>query len=375
MMKEIHSPKRSKMRLAGLTALATFVVVASAALAFTANSSAAPSRGTSATAAPVIALSNSFLGNTWRQTMVKVFEQTAKQAQDQGLISGYKIENTSDNTATTQIGQIKSLILQHVNAILIDSASANALNPTIQQACKAGIKVIVFDSLATAPCEYDLADSVPQYGADEAKVVAEGMHGKGNVIIARGVVGSLPEAQIYHGQLAVLKKYPNIKVVSTVVGQASNPITQKAIAGVLPSLPSVQGVITGGSSLGAVKAFQAAGRPLPIVAFDNSGEALGFWKNLHAKNGYNAYSVRTEPGQAAAAFWEAIDLLNGKAMPKTIILPNLIVTPQNLNAWAAVTPPGTIAHFAWTKAQFEAAVTAIKAHKPVKVPGVPSKGV
>lgn len=359
--------RRVATRRAALLVLAT-----TAALAFpVANSLGASSHA--AAGKPVIALSNSFLGNSWRQTMVKIFEQTAKQAQAQGVIGGYKVENTTDNTATEQISQIKSLILQHVSAILIDSASPTALNPTIEQACKAGIKVIVFDSLASAPCEYNLEDSIYQYGFQEGEYVAKGMHGKGNVIIARGVVGSAPEAVIYKGQRDALKKFPKIKIVATVVGQASDPITQKAIAGVLPSLPSVQGVITGGSSFGAVQAFQAAGRHLPVVAFDNSGEALAFWKQQHAKNGYNAASLRTEPGQAGAAFWEAMDLLNGKSVPKMLVFPNLVVTPANLNAWAKVTPPGTVCRYAWTKNEFEAEVARIKAHKPLLVPPPPSK--
>src|SRR5664280_1241820 len=68
----------------------------------------------------VVALSNSFLGNTWRKTMVDIFEYTAKQAKAQGVIKDYRIENTAENTATEQIAQIKSLILAHVDAILID---------------------------------------------------------------------------------------------------------------------------------------------------------------------------------------------------------------------------------------------------------------
>jgi len=359
-----HTVRRRKPLLVALVLAAALAAPVASSLAGTSHAAAGK---------PVIALSNSFLGNSWRQTMVKIFEQTAKQAKAQGLIADYKVENTTDNTATTQIGQIKSLILQHVSAILIDSASPTALNPTIEQACKAGIKVIVFDSLASAPCEYNLEDSIYQYGYQEGLYVAKGMHGKGNVIIARGVVGSAPEAIIYKGQRAALKKFPKIKIVATVVGQASDPITQKAIAGVLPSLPAVQGVITGGSSFGAVKAFQAAGRPLPVVAFDNSGEALAFWKKQHAKNGYNAVSLRTEPGQAAAAFWEAMDILNGKAVPKMLVFPNLVVTPKNLNAWAKVTPPGTVCHYAWTKQQFESEVARIKAHKALLVPPPPSR--
>lgn len=333
------------------------------------HAGAAPAR---ATGQYVIALSNSFLGNTWRKTMVDIFEQTARQAKAKGLIKDYRTENTAENTATEQIAQIKSLILEHVSAILIDSASPSALNPVIQQACSQGILVVVFDSLASAPCEYNLEDSIFQYGFQEGHYVAEGMHGHGNVIIARGVVGSAPEAVIYHGQLQALKQFPKIKVVSTVIGQASDPVTEQAILGVLPSLPPVQGVITGGSSFGAVQAFQKAHRALPVVAFDNSGEALQFWQTQHAKTGYNAVSLRTEPGQAAAAFWEAMDILQGMKVPKMLVFPNLVVTPGNLSQWAKVVPVGRVAAYLWTHAQVRAEIARIVHHQSLMIPPVPS---
>jgi ribose transport system substrate-binding protein len=359
----------SLTRLSSRVALGLALAAGLTLGSFGGHTAASPAR---AGGSYVIALSNSFLGNTWRKTMVDIFQQTAQQAKAQGLIKDYRVENTAENTATEQIAQIKSLILQHVDAILIDSASPTALNPVITQACSQKILVLVFDSLASAPCEYNLEDSIYQYGFQEGHYVAVGMHGQGNVIIARGVVGSAPEAVIYKGQLDALKAFPKIKIVSTVIGQASDPITEQAILSVLPSLPPVQGVITGGSSFGAVQAFQKAHRPLPVVAFDNSGEALHFWQTQHAKTGYNAVSLRTEPGQAAAAFWEALDILQGQKVPKMLVFPNLVITPANLDAWAKVVPIGRVAAYLWTRDETRAEIKRIEAHGPLLIPPVPT---
>ncbi|MBV9917372.1 MAG: substrate-binding domain-containing protein [Solirubrobacterales bacterium] len=307
-----------------------------------------------------IALSNAFLGNTWRQTMVKVFEHTARQAQQQGLIKGYKTENTTDNTATEQIAQLKSLILQRVNAILIDAAAPAALNPTIKQACDVGITVIVFDSLATAPCAYKLEDSLADYGYKEGQFVASAMGGKGNLLMVRGVVGSAPEQTIHSNQLKAISKYPQVKVVGNLIGQASNAVTQQVVAGALPSLPTIGGAVSGGSSLGAAQAFQSAGKPIPAVAFDNSGEGLRFWSGQLAKNSqYAAASVRTEPGQAAAAFWIALDLLQGHKVKNQIYtFPNILITRRTLPDWLKVTPNGNVATWLWTRAETRRVVQA-----------------
>ncbi len=319
-----------------------------------------------------IALSNSFLGNTWRQTMVKVFERTAKEAKAQGLVSGYKVQNTGQNTATEQIAQLKSLILQGVDAIVINAASPNALNPTIKQACQKGIVVVVFDSLATEPCAYKVQDSIADYGYEEGKFVADTMKGKGNVLMVRGVVGSEPEKVIYDNQRKALAQHPGIKIVRSVVGQASNSVTQQAVGNALPSLPDVRGVITGGSSLGAVQAFQNGGRPLPVVAFDNSGEALRFWQKQAAKKGYKAVSVRTEPGQAAAAFWVAMNALQGKKPPRTLNLPNIVIQQKELADWIKVTPNGNVATWLWSRDQTDAAIKANAAGDKAAAPSIPT---
>ncbi len=186
------------------------------------------------------------------------------------------------------------------------------------------------------------------------------MGGKGNLLMVRGVVGSAPEAVIYQNQLKAIHQFPNIKIVRTLIGQASNSITQQAVSGALPSLPSIGGVVTGGSSLGAVQAFQAAGKPIPVVAYDNSGEALRFWQGQLAKNPkYSAVSVRTEPGQAAAALWMALDILNGKKVKNMIYtFPNIVITQKTLPQWLNATPNGDVAAWLWTPQETEQVVQA-----------------
>lgn len=332
------------------------------AVSDTASESEAPAAGGDYT----IALSNSFLGNSWRQTMVKAFEHTAEQAKADGIIGDYVVSNTSQNTATEQISQIKSLILTGPDAIVINSASPTALNPVIEEACAAGIVVVVFDSLASAECEYDVVNGLKEYGYDEAKTVAEAMDGSGSVLMVRGIVGSAAEDLIHSGQVEALQEYPDIEIVQEIVGQASDSVTQEAVLSVLPSLSQIDGVITGGSSYGALQAFQSAGRELPAASFDNSGESLRFWRQLiDDATGFRGGSVRSEPGQASAAFWVAIELLEGNEVPKTVTLPNIVITEDDLDQWIEATPPGNTAAWLWTREQTRDAIEANAAGETV----------
>lgn len=359
------------------------VIIAAAAVALSGvagcaknndNSSGGQSSGAMENKDITIALSNSFVGNTWRQTMVKVFESTAKKAKEDGIIKDYTVNNTAQNTATEQIAQIKALILKKPSAIVINSASGTALDPVIGQACKAGIVVITFDSIANAPCAYKVEPDFDEFGSKAADGVLKAMGNKGNLIVVRGVVGSAPEKLIYDAEMKQIKKQPNVKVVAELQGQASNPITQQAVQRALASLPKIDGVVTGGSTYGALQAFQSAGKPVPPGNFANDGTDISMIKQMLAKDPkYVITSIRPDPGQSALAFWMAIEILKGTKVPLKTTSPNILINNSNFDKWAAVTPPEASAAWQWTQKEAQAAIEAQKQGKPMPNPAIPTK--
>lgn len=328
-----------------------------------------------------IALSDSYIGNAWRKTMVAAWTKTAEEAKAKGYIKNYRVDIAAQNTASAQIAQIDSLILAHVNAINIDSASPTALDPVITKACQAGIKVVVFDSLASAPCEYNLSDPFARWGGDLAKTVISALHGHGNVILVQGVVGSQPNAVAVAAQKAILAKYPGIHVVATVVGGASAATTESAVAAVLPSLGQVQGVISQAGVSGALAAFKAAGRPLPVVPFSTGGLSLRAWASvLKSDPTFQASGLNTDPGQGSAALWESILLLkgqkiSGRAIPHNLTWPLIHVSKATLYRWLTVTPSSAETTYLWTLGEVKAGIADNLAHKPVPVPPIPTKPV
>ncbi len=299
-----------------------------------------------------VALSVAFTGNSWRKSMVQGWEYAAKNAQAAGEISGYKVSLAPDGTATSQIAQIQSLILEAPDALNIDAESPTALNPVIKQACDAGITVIVFDQTtdSTDDCATFLYNPLKAYGAAIADQVATQMGGTGNLILVQGVVGGKPNAEIVSGVNEVLAGYPDIKVVADVVGESSDSVTEKALTGVLPTLGPVQGVISWGGTSGILSAFDKADRPAPALAFDNSGESLRTLQDLGtADPNFTGTGVFTDPGQGAAAFQATMLKKNGTELPKEIITPVITIPKDNLSSWIDVTPPGAVAQWLWTQ--------------------------
>jgi len=302
----------------------------------------------------VIALSNSFYGNTWRKQMVDVMQSAAKEAQSQGLISQFLVNN-GDGTVNTQLAQLNSLILSHPDAILIDAASATGLNGAIAKAVQQGIKVVVFDSVTTSTDAYQITYDMASWGKIAADYVVKRLNGKGDVLMTRGVVGSLPEKQIYDAAMAVLKANPGIHILGEVDTEADNAKAQAAVANLLPSMPNIDAVLTEGS-YGVVQAFEAAGRKVPLVVGNNRAEFIRWWIQEKAKNGYQTISLGSEPSIGVIAFWLAIDILQGDKVPemkaKPYLLPLVAVTNATVDQFKDIQPGTVIAHqydAAWVK--------------------------
>ncbi|TIR56536.1 MAG: sugar ABC transporter substrate-binding protein, partial [Mesorhizobium sp.] len=263
-----------------------------------------------------IALANAYYGNTWRHQMVEAFEASAKEAKAAGQIADYIVMN-GDGSVAQQNSQIAELILKKVDVLAVDAASETAVNGVIEKACKAGIIVISFDSVASAPCNYQLNFDFKGYKAAQAEAVFKMLGGKGNVIQVRGVKGSAPDNDMFNAQQSVLAKYPDIKVVATVYGQATASVAQAAIANVLPSVPHVDAVLGQGGSddVGIAQAFVQYGGDykdkMPVIEGGGGTDFVKWWAEENAKNGYQTVSMNTTPGIGGAAFWLGLSLLKG----------------------------------------------------------------
>lgn len=332
---------RGRARIAAAGSLVALVAVVFAAMAVGGTARA----GTAHTASgkPVLAFSQSFSSNSWQQLNDKGAQQIASTLKKQGKISKYIFVN-ANNSVSTQISQIDSLILQHVNVIMVDPTSSSALNGVIAKAMHAGIKVLVItDGPVTSNLPYELETSLYGYTNELAKYIVKRLHGKGNVLDVRGVAGTGADKVEEAGSAAVFKKYPGIKIVGTVYGSWDEATAESAVSSVLPSLPPINAVMQqGGSGYGIAQAFQSAGRTAPLIVMGNRSEELSWWAQEHKKNGYTTLSINPNPGMGAAGMWISYELAKGKKVPQWMVMPGLEVTQSTLSRFAHL-PTGTVA--------------------------------
>ncbi|WP_027775814.1 ABC transporter substrate-binding protein [Paraburkholderia caledonica] len=300
-----------------------------------------------------IALSNSFAGNSWRQSMLKSWNAVSQQAVADKKIGAAPAFTTAENQVTEQAQQVQNLILQGYNAIVIDAVSPTALNGTIKKACAAGVVVVSFDGIVDEPCAYRVNFDFKGWAEQGVDYLAQRLNGKGNILEVRGVAGISVDNLMHEGVLDAMKKHPGMKLVGSVNGDWTQSVAQKAVAGILPTLPQVDGVATEGEmSFGIAQAFKAANRTTPPMIIGSTYPELNWW-NEQTKSGYQSRSLSNPPGAVTFAFWVAQQVLAGKKIPKdvTINVPLLEISQQELPAKLAATPPGGICDVTYTLPQ------------------------
>ena len=313
------------------------------------------------TSAKKIALSNNYAGNSWRQAMLTSWEKITGEAVAAGIVAAADPFTTAENQATEQAAQIQNMILQGYDAIVVNAASPTALNGAIKEACDAGIVVVSFDGIVDEPCAWRIAVDFKGMGKSEIEYLAKVMPAGGNLLEIRGLAGVFVDDAISAGIAEGVAENPQFKLVGSVHGDWAQDVAQKAVAGILPSLPEIAAVVTqGGDGYGAAQAFAAAGRPTPTIIMGNREDELKWWKEQKDASGYTTMSVSIAPGVSTLAFWVAQQILDGKEVPKDLTVPFLRIDQDNLETNLASTQAGGVANVEYSQADAIAVIDGAK---------------
>lgn len=311
------------------------------------------------TSSKKIALSNNYAGNSWRQAMLTSWDKITKVAVANKVVAAADAFTTAENQATEQAAQIQNMILQGYDAIVVNAASPTALNGAVKEACDAGITVVSFDGIVTEPCAWRIAVDFKGMGSSQLDYLAKKLPQGGNLLEIRGLAGVFVDDEIHAGILAGVAKYPQFKIVGSVHGDWAQDVAQRAVAGILPSLPEIAAVVTqGGDGYGAAQAFAAAKRPTPTIIMGNREDELVWWKQQKDANGYATMSVSIAPGVSTLAFWVAQQILDGKSVKKDLVVPFLRIDQDTLEANLATTQKGGVANVEYSQADAQKVIAA-----------------
>ena len=297
-----------------------------------------------------VGFSNNYAANSWRQAMLRSWDELAQQVVADGVVAAADVRTTAQNDATLQQQQISDMILEGYDAIVVNAANPESLNSVIEEACAQDIPVVSWDNTVTAECAYRVGVDFVDMGYQQIVYLADKLPEGGKLLEIRGLDGTSVDQQISEGIHKGVADFPQFEIVASVNGDWAQEVAQQAVSSVLPSLPEdIVGVVTqGGDGYGAAMAFEEAGRPRPIIIMGNRQDELAWWKEQKDASGYETMSVSIAPGVSTLAFWVAQQILDGKEVPKDMIVPFLRIDQANLEESLKNTEQGGVANVEYT---------------------------
>ena len=287
----------------GLAAIAVMAIIAGAC-----SSTPGASGGTGGAAKYTIGFSNpGGVGNGFREEQVCTAKAEAT-ALGKSKIAGINVIHRNTDAAG-QLSDIRTLIAQGVNAIIINPAGPDALNPAIAEAIAAGITVIAVDASVTAPGAYNLSNDQEQYAYLGASWLFKAMGDKGAVVYMRGIAGHPADTDRDTGFQKALKENPGITIAATTVTKWDPPTATQQINDVMSAGTKFDGIWTSGVDSNIVDALKAANHAyVPIVGADNAG----FVTQLLAAGGPKGAAVTNPASIGGAGVTLALQILGGK---------------------------------------------------------------
>ncbi|BDG01249.1 ribose ABC transporter substrate-binding protein RbsB [Anaeromyxobacter oryzae] len=220
-----------------------------------------------------------------------------------------------------QVADIEDLVQRKVKVVLVNPTDAAAVVPAIERANAAKIPVITVDRAASGgKVAYHIASDNVAGGKLAADFLCKLLGGKGNVVELEGIPGSSAARDRGKGFNDELKA--RCKGVTVVARQTANFDRGQGLSvmeNVLQAQRAIDAVFAHNDemALGAVQAIQASGRPIKVVGFDATDDAV---KAVNACK--MAATVAQQPAEMGRlAVEKAAALLKGTAPAKTEFIP------------------------------------------------------
>ncbi|MBB3184936.1 ribose transport system substrate-binding protein [Halomonas fontilapidosi] len=269
--------------------------------------------------------------DSYQTTYESAFENAAAQ---NGNIDVVVLDAGGD--VARQIGQVRNLIQQQVDAIIIWPTNGQAVIPAIRQAHKAGIPVVVTNSkIAEAGMEYIAAFSGPdnvQQGASSAEMMCEALDGEGQIVQVAGQPGyttAMERSKGFEDQLA--DACPGVEILETQPADWNREKAQRVMENFLTKYDDIDGVYAGDDNMGvgALNAARSAGRVGEIAFIGATNFAVGY--EAIERGEYYGSIYQSPVDDAEAALQTALDVLEGKEVPKMNFFETPKITASNLS--------------------------------------------
>lgn len=228
-----------------------------------------------------IGYASTYAGNTWRQNATeRLLNEVVPKWQKLGLVKDITITQSNLKDAT-QIQQIRQLVDQGMDAIIVCCSNPTALNQTVKYAYDKGVPTFSFTGYLTSPYAVNSSVNYQLAGYDIGRWMAKEIGEKGNVLVVEGIPGASSSDSQNRGILSGLAESKDIKVVGQISHMWTDQIGQAEVQKWLSTHPGkLDGVATQSSGeTGVLQALLQSGRPLPPMVIGGELGALCYLRN------------------------------------------------------------------------------------------------
>ena len=228
-----------------------------------------------------VGYASTYAGNTWRKgAMGRLMNELKPKWQELGLLNDIVVTQ-SNLKDSLQIQQIRQLVDQGVDAIIICCSNLTALNQTIKYGWEKGIPTLSFTGFTTSPYSINTSVNYRLVGYYVGAWMAELIGEKGNVIVMEGIPGYSASDQQNKGVLAALSEYPGVNVVGQLAHNWTSQVAQKELSQWLSTnTKKVDGIaVQSSGETGTLQALLQSGLdPIPPTALGGELGALCYWR-------------------------------------------------------------------------------------------------
>lgn len=253
----------------------------------------------------------------WRVANTNSIKETAENLGVE--LRFYDAQQKQDN----QIQAVRKLIIQKVDVIGISPIVETGWDKVFQEAKDAGIPIILVDRRADVPEDLYvsyLGSNFLEEGRNAARIMANLMNGKANIVELVGTIDSAPANDRYRGFREILKDYPDMHIIDSESGDFTQARGKEVMEDFLQKYGNTITAVFAHNDDMAVGAIQAIeeyglkpGTDIKIVSVD---AARGAFEAMIA--GKLSATVECNPLLGPQFFELALKVVNGEPVTKWV---------------------------------------------------------
>jgi ribose transport system substrate-binding protein len=274
-----------------------------------------------------VCFSNAGVNNPWRVVGWTTMQAEVEQHPE---ITEF-VHVDAEGSDEKQITDIQDLLGQNCTILIVSPNTTAALTPAVEQACEQ-LPVVVFDRGVNTECPVTFIHPIGGYafGADAAEFLVDNVEPGGNILALR-ILPGVDVLETRWSEAKAIFDQADLNVVGVEFTQGDVANTKSIVTDYIDRFGTIDGVWmdAGATSVGAIEAFEDLGLDVPPITGEDQQDFLRKWKD----DGLTAVAPTYPTYQWRTPIIASVMILQGQEVPKEWILPEPVITNENLDQY------------------------------------------